>query len=109
MSKRRFDKLGGDLKLRVFQYMKKAERKLGEILAAAKAAGQITKNHDHLRHPSHDVPNENMMKFKDGKSVKLVLEIDRMDLLTWLGGKALQSKGGKSQIASGAIRVRVEY
>ena len=45
---------------------------------------------------------------KDGKSVKLVLEIDRMDLMNWLGDKALQSKGGKAQIGSGAIRVRVE-
>ena len=45
---------------------------------------------------------------QNGESVKLVLEIDRMHLLTWLGGRALQAKGGKAQIASGAIRVRVE-
>jgi hypothetical protein len=34
-------KVGKDLELQVFQYVKKAERKLGEMLAAAKAAGQI--------------------------------------------------------------------
>lgn len=45
---------------------------------------------------------------KDGASVKLVLEIDRMDILDWLGSKALQSKHGKSQALSGAVRVRVE-
>lgn len=45
---------------------------------------------------------------ESGESVKLILEIDRMDLLDWLGNRALRSKGGKSQIASGAIRVRVE-
>ena len=44
---------------------------------------------------------------KDGVSVKLELEVDEGDLLTWMGAKAIQSKRGYSQIASGAVRVKV--
>jgi hypothetical protein len=53
-------KLGKDLELKIFQYIKKAERKLGEMLKAAKEAGQITKTNTLHR---HHVPNENMMSF----------------------------------------------
>ncbi|HET9363950.1 MAG TPA: hypothetical protein VFP71_03085 [Candidatus Angelobacter sp.] len=44
---------------------------------------------------------------EDGTIVNLQLEIDQGDILTWMGAKALRSKRGYSQIASGAVRVRV--
>jgi hypothetical protein len=59
-------KLGEDLKLKVFQYVKKAERKLGEMLAAAKAAGQITrgnKSGNNQYEKSGNVPKENNSTF----------------------------------------------
>src|SRR6516162_6437306 len=36
-------KVGKDIELRAAEYVLRAERKLGELLQAAKAAGQITK------------------------------------------------------------------
>jgi hypothetical protein len=38
-------KLGQDIELKAAEYIVRAERKLGEMLVAAKAAGQITHNH----------------------------------------------------------------
>lgn len=56
-------KVGKELELKVFQYLKNAERKLGEMLAAAKAAGQITHAHDPRHKPKPVVPNENNRSF----------------------------------------------
>jgi hypothetical protein len=42
-------KLGKDIELKAAEYIVRAERRLGEMLVAAKAAGQITKNPPHQR------------------------------------------------------------
>jgi hypothetical protein len=52
---------GNDASLQVFEYIIRAERKLGEILQAAKAAGQIT--HDHGNRYKKVVPEENNLQF----------------------------------------------
>lgn len=40
----------------------------------------------------------------NGQQKWVCLEADLDDLLTWLGGKAKQSKNGRSQLGSGALR-----
>jgi hypothetical protein len=44
------------IKLKASQYILRAERKLGEMLTAAKAAGQITRQHHFAK---NDVPKQN--------------------------------------------------
>jgi hypothetical protein len=56
-------KLGKDIELKAAEYIVRAERKLGEMLKAAKAAGQITKAHNPKKKPKHDVPDENIIPF----------------------------------------------
>lgn len=58
-------KLGQDLELRAFQYVKQAERKLGEMLQAAKAAGQIKVGGSggNRYQKSRNVPDENNSTF----------------------------------------------
>lgn len=44
-----------------------------------------------------------------GETVRwLILEVDAGDLIGWLGDKAKESKSGKSLLAHGAIRVRLQ-
>ena len=53
-------RLGKDIQDKAWQYINRAERKLGEMLQAAKAAGQISKTN--TLHRDH-VPDGNMMHF----------------------------------------------
>ena len=57
-------KLGRDIELKASEYILRAERKLGEMLAAAKAAGQIKHGGDRgNQHTGAKIPNENLGTF----------------------------------------------
>jgi len=42
------------------------------------------------------------------QTYKVSLQVDTLDILTWLGRKAIKSKAHKSQALSGAILVKAE-
>jgi hypothetical protein len=74
-------KLGKESEEKIKDYISLAERKLGEMLQAAKAAGRITHNHDDKRHPNHVVPNKNNVKTtleKEGIDRKLSSRAQRL-------------------------------
>ena len=56
-------KLGKDIQSTWAEYVVRAERKLGEMLIDAKAAGQITHAHDPRHKPKPVVPDENNRSF----------------------------------------------
>ena len=91
-------KLGRDIELKASEYILRAERKLGEMLAAAKAAGQISRGNKtgNNQYESGNVPKENNSTFTLDQA-----GIDRKLSMTAQKIAAIPSKDFEKKIAEG--------
>jgi len=98
-------RLGKDIQEKARQYIDRAERKLGEMLAQAKATGQIT--HDHGNRYKKVVPDENNLVFtleQAGIDRKLSMRAQQKARMPEEAFEQMLKEGKKSKVNSKKIK-----